>query len=177
MGIISRLESRDIIIDNTDPSDPQVLKFIKIPGNIDLAVKDNILYADCYIDLVVIDISDLSDIKEIYRIEDVFSYSIPLYESKQRVGEIDQSMGVVVGWKTETMTKEITEPFYYSFPVRGWEIRPTMDMVSFAGSLNGGNSSKGTGGSMARFIIYENILYTIDNSTLHFFGVNESTSP
>jgi len=94
------------VIDNSDPSNPQVQKFIEIPGNIDLAVKNNVLYADSYIDLVVLDISDLSDVKEIYRIEDVFSYSIPPYESQQRVGEIDQSMGVVVGWKTETVTKQ-----------------------------------------------------------------------
>jgi len=39
----------------------------------DLAVKDNVLYADSYIDLVILDISDLSDIVEIGRIEDVFS--------------------------------------------------------------------------------------------------------
>ncbi|KPK86600.1 MAG: hypothetical protein AMS27_04755 [Bacteroides sp. SM23_62_1] len=164
------------IIDNSDPASPQVLKFIEIPGNIDLAVKGNVLYADSYIDLVVIDISDLSDINEIGRIEDVFSYSIPPYESQQRVGEIDQSLGVVVGWKTETVTEEISEPFLHSFTVRGWEAT-TMNNAFYGAKSGGGNNSAGTGGSMARFIIYENILYTIDISTLHFFDVSESTTP
>jgi hypothetical protein len=164
------------VIDNSDPSDPRILKFIEIPGNIDLAVKDNILYADSYIDLVVLDISDLSDIKEVERIEDVFSYSIPPYESQQRIAEIDQSRGVVVGWKTETVTKEITEPFHYGFPVRGWELF-NKDMASFSEYSGGGNGSAGTGGSMARFIIYENILYAIDISTLHFFDISETAAP
>jgi hypothetical protein len=46
------------IVDNTDPESPQVIKFIEIPGNVDLAVKDDILYADSFIDLLAIDISD-----------------------------------------------------------------------------------------------------------------------
>lgn len=149
---------------------------MRFPGNIDLAVKDDILYADSYIDLVILDISDLSDIKETGRIEDVFSYTLPPYEIQQRIGEVNQSNGVVVGWKTEEVTKEISEPFYYSFPIRGWERFAMMDAVSF-GSSGGGNGSAGTGGSMARFIIYENILYTIDQSSLHFFDISKSEEP
>ena len=54
-----------------------------------------------------------------------------------------------------------------------------MDIMANAkfSSYSGGNGSTGTGGSMARFIIYENILYAIDVSTLHFFNVSESSSP
>ena len=32
------------VVDNNDPSDPQIIKFIEIPGNVDLAIKGNILY-------------------------------------------------------------------------------------------------------------------------------------
>jgi hypothetical protein len=164
------------VVDNSNPEAPEVLRFIDIPGNIDLAVKDDILYADSYVDLITLDISDLSDIKEIGRIEDVFSYSLPPYESQQRLGEVDQSQGVVVSWKTEKVTREVSDPINYSWPFRRWE---TMDMAATAnfGSYSGGNGSTGTGGSMARFIIYENILYAIDASALHFFNVSESSSP
>ncbi len=115
------------VVDNSNPASPVVLRFIDIPGNIDLAVKDNILYADSYVDLITLDISDLSDIKEIGRIEDVFSYSLPPYETQQRLGEVDQSQGVVVGWKTEKVTREVTEPISYSWPLRRWE---TMDVMA-----------------------------------------------
>ena len=46
------------IIDNTNPSSPQNIAFIDIPGNMDIAVKENILYADLYTDLIAIDISN-----------------------------------------------------------------------------------------------------------------------
>jgi hypothetical protein len=164
------------VVDNSNPESPVVLRFIDIPGNIDLAVKDNILYADSYVDLVTLDISDLSDIKEIGRIEDVFSYSLPPYETQQRLGEVDQSQGVVVGWKTEKVTREVTEPISYSWPLRRWETMDVMATANF-GSKSGGSGSSGTGGSMARFIIYDDILYAIDNSSLHFFNVSESSAP
>jgi hypothetical protein len=46
------------IIDNSNPSVPLNKYFIDIPGNVDIAVKGNIMYADLYTDLVTIDISD-----------------------------------------------------------------------------------------------------------------------
>lgn len=163
------------VIDNSDPSSPVILRFIEIPGNIDLAVKDNILYADSYIDLITLDISDLSDIKEIGRLEDVFSYSLPPYESQQRIDDVDQSQGVVVGWNTETVTREISDPVSYSWPFRRWEMMDVMATSNFAS--NSGGAGSGTGGSMARFIIYEDILYAIDNTALHFFDVSTSSDP
>ena len=60
------------IIDNTSPSHPVNLGFIEIPGNADIAIKNNILYADSYVDLVALDISDVNDIREVDRVKDIF---------------------------------------------------------------------------------------------------------
>src|SRR5579875_1039905 len=38
------------VIDNSNPAAPKNIAFINIPGNIDLAIKDNYLYADSYSD-------------------------------------------------------------------------------------------------------------------------------
>jgi hypothetical protein len=46
------------VYDNTDPSAPKNLGFIRIPGCLDMAVKDNTLYADNSTDMVAIDLSD-----------------------------------------------------------------------------------------------------------------------
>src|SRR5438270_13912057 len=46
------------VIDNSNPSSPQNISFIGLPGNMDLAVKGNMLYADLFTDLVAIDISN-----------------------------------------------------------------------------------------------------------------------
>jgi hypothetical protein len=44
------------IIDNSNPSKPVNIKFISIPGCIDMAIKANILYVDNSVDLVSIDL-------------------------------------------------------------------------------------------------------------------------
>ena len=167
------------VVHNVDPANPKVISFIKIPGNIDMAIKNNILYADSYVDLVAIDISDLNNIREVARFEDLFSWSLPPYEAGTRVGSLDESQGVVVSWNVEQVTEEIDLPDPgMNFPMRMWESSMQMDMVSFASnSGTGGGSATGTGGSMARFIIYEDILYVIDQSNLHMFDINQELSP
>ena len=51
------------VIDNTNPSQPRNIAFIAIPGNMDIAIKGNTLYADLYTDLVAIDISNPASVK------------------------------------------------------------------------------------------------------------------
>ncbi len=167
------------VVNNADPENPEMISFIKIPGNIDLAIKNNILYADSYVDLVAIDISDLNDIREVARFEDLFSWSLPPYESGTRVGMVDQSEGVVVGWNVEEVTEELEwQDQGLMYPTRMWESSMRMDMVSFASANGtGGGSTTGTGGSMARFIIYEDILYVIDQSNLHMFDIGNELAP
>ena len=167
------------VVHNADPSNPEVISFIKIPGNIDMAIKNNILYADSYVDLVAIDISDLNNIREVARFEDLFSWSLPPYEAGTRVGNLDESRGVVVSWNKEEVTEEIDLPDPGTmFPTRMWESTMQMDMVSFvSANATGGGTTTGTGGSMARFIIYEDMLYVIDQSNLHMFDINQALSP
>ena len=47
------------IIDNSNPSSPVQVAFLSIPGNLDIAIKGNILYADMYTDLLALDITDV----------------------------------------------------------------------------------------------------------------------
>ena len=165
------------IVDNSDPSNPEVITFINIPGNVDLAIMDNTLFADSYVDLVVLDISDFNDIREVTRIEDVFDYTLPVYEAGERLGLIDESQGVVVNWEKKEVTEEIENPSAYGYPMRGWESFAMMDAaVSFGGGPQS-NGSTGTGGSMARFIIYNQVLYAIDQSNLHLFSLTDATDP
>jgi len=167
------------VINNTDPSNPQVISFVKIPGNIDMAIKNNILYADSYVDLVAIDISDLDNIHELARFEDIFQWDIPVYKTGSRVGEVDPSMGVVVDWTIEEVTEEIDRYPTGTWPERMWETTFFANDASSSmrPAVAGGNGASGTGGSMARFIIYRNILYTIDQSNLHMFDISNELSP
>ena len=88
------------VIDNANPAAPANLLFLPVPGNIDIAVKDNILYADSYIDLVANDISDLNNIHEVNRVQGVFPYDphqaiTGLY---MNVCPYDETQGIVIGY-------------------------------------------------------------------------------
>ena len=63
------------VIDNSDKKNPINKLFIKVPGNIDIAVKDGYLMVDSLVDLVVIDINDLNNIKEVNRMVNIFPKS------------------------------------------------------------------------------------------------------
>lgn len=180
---INELSQGVHIYDNSDPSNPQYIVFIEIPGNVDIAVKNSTLYADSYVDLVVLNISDLDNIVEVNRLEDVFPYTIPFCDNEYPVSDIDESQGVVVDWETGTLTTETGPSGYPWYPwYGGGFIEDGMINTAYSGGNGGGgtaifNNSYGVGGSMARFIVYQNMLYTIDNSTLHLFDITSNTNP
>jgi len=66
------------IFDNADPKQPKALGFLPILGVTDVSIKNDLLYADSYIDLVVYDISDIADVKLKHRLEKAFD---PLYRA------------------------------------------------------------------------------------------------
>jgi hypothetical protein len=90
------------IFNNQDPASPQPIAFVKIPGNVDLAIKGDVLFADSFVDLVAIDIGALPTIKELNRQVDVFPYDAMQTADGQNYynsGPVDKSLGVVISWK------------------------------------------------------------------------------
>lgn len=59
------------VYDNSNPAEPENLGFISIPGNIDIAIKGNYIYADNAVDLVVIEYKN-GAVKVVDRNKDVF---------------------------------------------------------------------------------------------------------
>jgi len=88
------------IFDNSDPENPIYQKYINIPGNIDMEIKEGFLYADSYIDLLIIDINDTDNINLVKRHENFFAYnthqSIP---SEIVLLDLDISKGIVVDYE------------------------------------------------------------------------------
>ena len=60
------------VFDNSSPESPQNIGFIRIPGCIDMAVKDSVLYADNAVDLIAVDITNIKSPKVVKRIVEVF---------------------------------------------------------------------------------------------------------
>ncbi|MAS39028.1 MAG: hypothetical protein CMB84_03415 [Flammeovirgaceae bacterium] len=85
------------VIDNRNVNNPIKIGFINIPGNYDIATKDNFLYADSYIDLVILDISNVNEIKEVNRVEGSFQN---YYENRFLFSE---TLGIVTGYEEQVI--------------------------------------------------------------------------
>lgn len=92
------------VINNTDPSNPINIAYIQIPGNVDIAVRENVLYADNYTDLVAIDMSDVNNPKVCDRETNVFNIMQNYPDMSGVYFEcVDRSKGVVTGWIPATI--------------------------------------------------------------------------
>jgi len=165
------------VVDNSDPNNPKNISFINIPGNIDMAVKDNYLYVDNYMDLLTLDFSDINDVKEVCRLEDVFisdfwnagpeGVLVDFVETENMIevdcGEADN--GPILTRGNEVF---IDVAFDASGPAGPQGAAPAV------GESAGG---VGTGGSLARFTIAKDHLYVIDNSSLFVHDVTRPEKP
>jgi len=149
------------VVDLSDPENPAMKAFIHIPGNVDMSIRNDILYAESYVDLVLIDISDPAQPLFIKRIEGLFEYVIPPYDYEYPLDEIDQDKGVITGFEIQKITREIDYPpypwpVYYDYALES----------SFRGApkVNGAGNTYGIGGSMARFITYDDYLYALEST-------------
>ena len=162
------------VIDNNDPANPVKKSFITIPGNYDLAIRNNILYADSYIDLVVLDISNLDQVKEVNRMENIFaSYnSLGWYANSE--------LGVVTDW---VEVKQVTESECVNRRIEPWggmffDGGILMQSVSFnSKALISPSNSTGIGGSMARFTINSDYLYMLDGGSMYSIDISIPSTP
>jgi len=151
------------VYDNSDPSNPTNLGFIVIPGNIDMSIKDDILFADGLIDIMSIDISNLQNPTVINTLENVFE------------ANLDPDNGYIVYYRpVETREEYDCGQVWFDDGFIGLN-EASVD-VDFDKSipLNGsGNTGRtGVGGSTARMTIAQNYLYVVDNSSLKSINID-----
>ena len=107
------------VIDNTDPSNPEKVAFYEILGNVDMAISGNILFADSYVDLLSIDITDIENPVEIDRLENVFPEIVPEGELWYPYAMVDKSKGVIVDWEIKKITEKVADYEYGGMIFRG----------------------------------------------------------
>lgn len=168
------------VIDNSDPANPEIIAFVEIPGNVDMAVKDSILYADSFTDLVALDISDINNIHEVNRIDSIFPYIIPqpAVDNQLPFGQVEPDKGIVVGWETMEVQEEVASNVNLFPTFNRFEFLASASNSKVSYYTNGSPAmSVGIGGSMARFTILNNFLYTVDRSNLRAFDIDNLVSP
>ncbi|MEM7369206.1 MAG: hypothetical protein AAF587_11450 [Bacteroidota bacterium] len=167
------------VIDNTDPKNPSNIAFIEVPGARDMAVKGNMLFADSYLDLVVIDINNPQSATEVSRRMNVFEYG-----SYHPGLWADESQGIATDWVETRLQEEFDCGF------NNWGRNRFVDFVSndvailssnseFASPsvASGSDLQTGVGGSMARFTLVNDYLYAVTNTNLIPFDISTLTEP
>ncbi|MEO5563356.1 MAG: hypothetical protein ABIR18_07975 [Chitinophagaceae bacterium] len=162
------------IIDNSNPSSPKNIAFIDIPGNMDIAVKGNILYADFFRDLVAIDITNPTQVTPKKFVDDVFPYRS--YGNGFVQVSNDQ---IITDWvKHDTTVVQSCERLRNIFDTRNGGAFFLASSSSAASSSSPTSASPiGVGGSMARFTIINNHLYTVSHSDLNVFDITTAADP
>jgi len=153
------------IIDNVDPKSPKNIAFISIRGNLDIAVKNNTLYADLYTDMVSIDITDPAN----STLKKVSSQVFP--ERDYMNGFAPDSAKYIVDWEKKETTNKTEMNNNKSFA----QTNGRMDMSLM--SSTAGAAVVGVSGSMARFTIVNNYLYTVGRSSLTAFNISSPDYP
>ena len=151
------------VINNSNPLSPQMLAFINIPGNEDISIKNDYLFADSAVDLVVFDISNLNAIEEVERLEDVFDaydYQIPNDVEYVNYDGFDAETEIIIGWDLIQERRE---------PIDDAVINTSDGAETF--------SDVGTGGSLARFQLVDNHLYTVERFIMNVFDVSNLSQP
>lgn len=168
---INELNKGIHIVDNSTPAYPKIINFIEIPGNVDMAVKDNILYADSYIDLVALDINNPMDVKLVKRIENIF----PVYNTVVN----DTAKVFVAEYVEKTVTEAINSDCNGNItsPMPFMEGDASFNGTRTPGSTTGNGNSSGKGGSMARFTISGDHLYTVSLTDMQLFDVSDAANP
>lgn len=158
------------IFDNKNPSEPVSIGFMNIPGNVNMAVRNDILYADNYIDLVSIDISDPTQPKYLDRTENVF-FDYGFYAE----------YGYLISYEPTEKTIEVPcgnpnsgrEFFWYKSDVAQFDILAVTNTASGSQGAEAVLDQAGVGGSMARFTITANHLYTLRDWELKIFSLQQ----
>ncbi len=108
--LINEINQGIHVYDNLDPENPTSLGFIQLVGNSDMAVKNNVLYADHMGNIVSLNIQDFENITQQASLPlQNWNYGIPppagfYFEC------VDSEKGVVVSWKNI----EIKNPSCYA---------------------------------------------------------------
>ena len=160
------------VIDNSDPANPKNLAFWAIEGNVDMAIRGNYLYADQYVDLLTIDIGDLQNPRLVCRTQDAF-----------HLHGFTPGRGYLVEYAQTQVTEEVSctdDRWNNNWFRNGDAVFVQFDAVGGAGAFGGNVSipaATGIAGSYARFALYDQYLYTVDNSMLRTWSVGKPDCP
>lgn len=158
------------VIDIANPSNPVNLAFIAIPGNIDLMVNGNYLYADCYTDMVTMDISNPSAIV-------VKQFLNGVFPRRYYSGFSADTTKVIQDWiRVDTIVdRRFSESFRDLVPDNSIVYLSNAQFFSSVSKYSTGGMA--IAGSMARFAMMNDRMYAVSNDDLKVFNATSPAAP
>lgn len=161
------------VYDNQDKTNPTPVSFINIPGNNDMAVRNNILFADSYLDLLVFDISNPANAQKVESIENIFP--------PQFTFGFSSTPEMALTGFNETEVVEVLEGDCSPAQMQPWGGFRFGNAVAFdmavAEVMIAPSNTTGIGGSMARFTITGDYLYMINDHSIKPVNIQNPSSP
>ena len=173
--LINELYKGIHIIDNTNPAAPKNIAFLNIPGNVDMAIRDNILFADAGPDLLALDITDPNNVVLKNHTFNLFPNNI--YQNISAPANPTLSDNITVGYNSREVIEKrpCTEE---AAPTRwGGGLMEDRALSFNASATKSAGGATGKGGSMARFTITDNYLYAINNHLIQVFDIQNPAVP
>lgn len=161
------------IIDNTNPSSPRNMAFIPIPGNVDIAVKDNYLYADSYSDIVVFNISNPTDIKPAKFLNNVIKENGYFWGTLTK----PDSVMILSGYTQKDTTVDCETYNQWRNCITCGIFFSASDVYLTATPSSSSSGGTGKAGSMARFGIVNNYLYGVSYMNLYSVDITIPSNP
>lgn len=178
------------VLNVTDPSALEKNHFIHFPGNIDISIQDNSLYADLYSALVRLDISDLANnqikVQEVKT--GVFDYN-PYQVAWEMIEayEVDNNYYSQLEYEELNKIEGLGETVFISGVVYNgvecscnyiyYDDRPFLEFATADVTTTSPPSGEvGQGGSLARFMIVDDYLYGLTHNAIKIFRINNDGS-
>ena len=160
------------IFNNQNPENPQNIIFIQLEGVNDISIKNDILYADNFMDMVVFDISNISDIQLVNIQEDMLNYYAEFPENSiyyqfdvYPANEEEFIAEYSTVYMERAEVENNLEMYWTTFSIF------ESDVLALSAGVN-----IGTGGSYAKFQIFNDALYTLDDYKLNTFDITDYNS-
>jgi hypothetical protein len=161
------------IIDNSDPAHPVQTAFLNIPGNLNIGIRNNILYADMYADVLSIDISNVHQVKILGMLRSFFTTRVFVPDTNY----------VIAGWIVKDTSVTVVPQGFVLIPNTNYITYPTAfpgAMYALANTAAASSSTSGTGtaGSEAVMTLVGDYLYAIpEEHSLGVVHIADSTNP
>ncbi len=159
------------ILDVSDPANIRAVSFINIPGCVDIAVNDHYLYADCYTDLVTIDIADPLHTTVKQFLPGVFPHR---YYNNFRA----DTGKVIQEWvRVDTVVKRRFHETISFARYDGWMLYSSSSSSFAPQGASFAQRAFGIAGSTARFALMNQRMYTVSHADLKVFNIATAAAP